>query len=167
MKREEEEMQLKKTDVFIGIYLLAAIVFFIVPIPSWMLDIFVAFNIAIAMIIMFNCLFASEILDMSAFPTIILFTTIFRISLNVSSTRLLLTTGNPGKVISTFGEFVGGGDLVIGIIVFLLITIVQFIVINKGSERISEVTARFTLDAMPDKQYLKVLFYHVLLYCLL
>jgi flagellar biosynthesis protein FlhA len=101
---------------------------------------------------LFNCLFADEVLDMAAFPTIVLFTTIFRISLNVSSTRLLLSTGNPGKVISTFGEFVGGGDLVIGIIVFLLITIVQFIVINKGSERISEVTARFTLDAMPGKQ---------------
>ncbi len=145
-------MQLKKTDVFLGLYLLAAVIFFIVPMPSWLLDIFVAFNIAVAMIILFNCLFADEVLDMAAFPTIVLFTTIFRISLNVSSTRLLLSTGNPGKVISTFGEFVGGGDLVIGIIVFLLITIVQFIVINKGSERISEVTARFTLDAMPGKQ---------------
>jgi flagellar biosynthesis protein FlhA len=145
-------MQLKKTDVFLGLYLLAAVIFFIVPMPSWLLDICVAFNIAIAMIILFNCLFADEVLDMAAFPTIVLFTTIFRISLNVSSTRLLLSTGNPGKVISTFGEFVGGGDLVIGIIVFLLITIVQFIVINKGSERISEVTARFTLDAMPGKQ---------------
>ena len=143
---------LKKMDLFIGIYVLAAVIFMIVSIPSWLLDIFVALNIAISMIILFNALFAKEVLDMSAFPTMILFTTVFRISLNMSSTRLLLSTGNPGKVISTFGYFVGGGDIIIGVIVFLLITIVQFIVINKGSERISEVTARFTLDAMPGKQ---------------
>ncbi|MGN0408506.1 MAG: flagellar biosynthesis protein FlhA [Bacteroides sp.] len=145
-------MSLRKTDLFIGVYVLAAVIFMIVSIPSWLLDILVALNIAVAMIILFNALFAKEVLDMSAFPTMILFTTIFRISLNISSTRLLLTTGNPGKVISTFGSFVGGGDIIIGIIVFLLITIVQFVVINKGSERVSEVTARFTLDAMPGKQ---------------
>ena len=145
-------MSLRKTDLFIGVYVLAAVIFMIVSIPNWLLDILVALNIAVAMIILFNALFAKEVLDMSAFPTMILFTTIFRISLNISSTRLLLTTGNPGKVISTFGSFVGGGDIIIGIIVFLLITIVQFVVINKGSERVSEVTARFTLDAMPGKQ---------------
>lgn len=145
-------MNLRKTDLFIGVYVLAAVIFMIVSIPNWLLDILVALNIAVAMIILFNALFAKEVLDMSAFPTMILFTTIFRISLNISSTRLLLTTGNPGKVISTFGSFVGGGDIIIGIIVFLLITIVQFVVINKGSERVSEVTARFTLDAMPGKQ---------------
>jgi flagellar biosynthesis protein FlhA len=89
---------------------------------------------------------------MSFFPTLLLFTTIFRISLNVSSTRLILTTGNPGNVVTTFGGFVGGGDLVIGAIVFIVLVIIQFIVINKGSERVSEVTARFTLDAMPGKQ---------------
>lgn len=145
-------ISIKKTDLFIGLYILAAVIFMIVSIPSWLLDILVAFNIAVAMIILFNALFAKDVLDMSAFPTMILFTTIFRISLNISSTRLLLTTGNPGKVISTFGTFVGGGDIIIGAIVFILITVVQFIVINKGSERISEVTARFTLDAMPGKQ---------------
>ncbi len=145
-------MSLRKTDLFIGVYVLAAVIFMIVSIPNWLLDILVALNIAVAMIILFNALFAKEVLDMSAFPTMILFTTIFRISLNISSTRLLLTTGNPGKVISTFGSFVGGGDIIIGVIAFLLITIVQFVVINKGSERVSEVTARFTLDAMPGKQ---------------
>ncbi len=145
-------MNIRKTDLFIGIYILAAVIFMIVSIPSWLLDILVALNIAIAMIILFNALFAKEVLDMSAFPTMILFTTIFRISLNISSTKLLLKTGNPGKVISTFGSFVGGGDIIIGAIVFILITVVQFVVINKGSERVSEVTARFTLDAMPGKQ---------------
>jgi flagellar biosynthesis protein FlhA len=89
---------------------------------------------------------------MSAFPTILLFTTIFRIALNVSSTRLILSTGDPGKVVRTFGEFVGGGDMVIGIIIFIVLIMIQFIVINKGSERVAEVTARFTLDAMPGKQ---------------
>ncbi|MEE0056946.1 MAG: flagellar biosynthesis protein FlhA [[Bacteroides] pectinophilus] len=143
---------MRKTDLFIGIYILAAVIFMIVSIPSWLLDILVALNISVAMIILFNALFAKEVLDMSAFPTMILFTTIFRISLNISSTKLLLKTGNPGKVISTFGSFVGGGDIIIGAIVFILITVVQFVVINKGSERVSEVTARFTLDAMPGKQ---------------
>ena len=104
------------------------------------------------MIILFNALFAKEVLDMSFFPTLLLFTTIFRISLNVSSTRLILSTGEPGNVVETFGGFVGGGNLVIGAIVFIVLILIQFIVINKGSERVSEVTARFTLDAMPGKQ---------------
>ena len=89
---------------------------------------------------------------MSFFPTLLLFTTIFRISLNVSSTRLILSTGAPGNVVTTFGQFVGGGDLVIGAIIFIVLIIIQFVVINKGSERVAEVTARFTLDAMPGKQ---------------
>ena len=143
---------LKKSDVGIGIYLLAAIMFFIIPIPSLLLDVMLAINIGIALIILFNVLFVKEVLDMSFFPTLLLFTTIFRISLNVSSTRLILSTGNPGNVVTTFGNFVGGGNLVIGVIVFIVLIIIQFVVINKGSERIAEVTARFTLDAMPGKQ---------------
>ena len=111
-----------------------------------------AINISLAMIILFNALFAKEVLDMSFFPQLLLFTTIFRISLNVSSTRLILSTGEPGNVVETFGGFVGGGNLVIGAIVFIVLILIQFIVINKGSERVSEVTARFTLDAMPGKQ---------------
>lgn len=143
---------MKKADLGIALYLLAAIIFFIVPIPSALLDVMLAVNISLAMIIMFNALFSKEVLDMSFFPTLLLFTTIFRISLNVSSTRLILTTGEPGNVVSTFGTFVGGGDLIIGVIVFIVLIIIQFIVINKGSERVAEVTARFTLDAMPGKQ---------------
>ena len=143
---------MKKTDLFIGIYLMAAVIFFIIPISSGLLDVLLALNISVAMIILFNALFAPEALSMSSFPTILLFTTIFRISLNVSSTRLILTSGNAGEVVATFGEFVGGGDLIIGIIVFIILLIIQFMVINKGSERVAEVTARFTLDAMPGKQ---------------
>lgn len=143
---------MKKADIGIALYLLAAVVFFIVPISSTLLDVMLAINISIALIILFNTLFVKEVLDMSFFPTLLLFTTIFRISLNVSSTRLILTTGDPGNVVETFGGFVGGGDLVIGAIVFIVLIIIQFIVINKGSERVAEVTARFTLDAMPGKQ---------------
>ena len=143
---------MKKADVGVAAYIVAAFVMLIVPIPSWLLDVLLACNIAIAFTILFTTMFSKEVLDMSFFPTILLFTTIFRIALNVSSTRLILTTGDPGSVVSTFGSFVGGGDLIVGAIVFLILLIVQFMVINKGSERVAEVTARFTLDAMPGKQ---------------
>ncbi len=143
---------MKKTDLAIGLYIMAAIIFLIVPMPNFLLDILLAMNISTAMIVLFNALFSREVLNMSTFPTILLFTTVFRISLNVSSTRLILTTGEPGEVVKTFGQFVGGGDPIVGIIVFFILILVQFMVINKGSERVAEVTARFTLDAMPGKQ---------------
>ena len=145
-------MKIKRNDLWLGLYIMSAVIFLIISIPAALLDVLLAFNIAIAMIILFNALFSKEVLDMSSFPTILLFTTIFRISLNVSSTKLILGTGEPGSVITTFGEFVGGGDLIIGVIIFIILIVIQFIVINKGSERVSEVTARFTLDAMPGKQ---------------
>ena len=145
-------MKIKKNDLFIGIYLLAAVLFFIISIPSWLLDILLAINMLIALVVLFNSLFAKEVLDMASFPTMLLFTTIFRISLNVSSTKLILKNGDAGKVVDTFGKFVGGGNLVIGIIIFIILIIIQFVVINKGSERVAEVTARFTLDAMAGKQ---------------
>ena len=143
---------MKKTDIFVGIYILAAVMFLIIPLPTALLDVLMALNISIALIILFNALFSQEVLNMSTFPMILLFTTIFRISLNVSSTRNILTQGYAGEVVNAFGEFVGGGDMVVGIIVFIILVLVQFMVINKGSERVSEVQARFTLDAMPGKQ---------------
>ena len=143
---------MKKADIGVALYLLAAIIFFIKPIPSQLLDVMLALNISLALVVLFNCLFVQEVLDMSFFPTLLLFTTIFRIALNVSSTRLILGTGDPGNVVATFGAFVGGDDIIIGTIVFIILVIIQFVVINKGSERVSEVTARFTLDAMPGKQ---------------
>ena len=145
-------MKVKKADLGVALYIMAAIVMFIVSVPSWLLDILLALNIAVALTIMFQAMFSKEVLDMSYFPTILLFTTIFRIALNVSSTKLILGKGDAGNVVATFGEYVGGGDLVIGIIVFIILILIQFMVINKGSERVSEVTARFTLDAMPGKQ---------------
>ncbi|MGN0290525.1 MAG: FHIPEP family type III secretion protein, partial [Lachnospiraceae bacterium] len=143
---------MKKADFGVAAYLLFAVIFFIIPIPSILLDVMLAINLSIALIILFNTLFVQEVLEMSFFPTLLLFTTIFRISLNVSSTRLILTSGDPGNVVETFGNFVGGGDMIIGAIIFIVLILIQFIVINKGSERVSEVTARFTLDAMPGKQ---------------
>ena len=143
---------MKKADIGVALYVLAAFVMFIISIPNWILDILLAINMAIAFTILFTCMFSKEVLDMSYFPTMLLFTTIFRIALNVSSTKLILITGDPGNVVATFGEYVGGGDLVIGFIVFIILIIIQFMVINKGSERVAEVTARFTLDAMPGKQ---------------
>lgn len=143
---------MKKTDIGLGLYIMAAIVFLIIPLPSLLLDILLAFNMAIALVILFNAVFSKEAMNMSSFPTLLLLTTLFRISLNVSSTKLILNSGDPGDVVRTFGEFVGGGSLVVGIVVFIILLIVQFMVINKGSERVAEVTARFTLDAMPGKQ---------------
>ncbi len=144
--------KLKMGDVGVALYLLAAFIMLIVPINSGLLDVLLACNIAVAFTVMFGCMFANEVLNMSFYPTILLFTTIFRIALNVSSTRLILSTGDAGNVVQTFGQYVGGGDLVIGVLVFFILIIVQFMIINKGSERVAEVTARFTLDAMPGKQ---------------
>ena len=144
--------RLAKTDAIVAIYVLVAFIMLIVPLPASILDVFMAFNIAVAFTILFACMFTKEVLDMSYYPTILLFTTIFRIAMNVSSTRLILTTGTSGNVVQVFGQFVGGGDMIVGTIVFLILIMIQFVVINKGSERVAEVTARFTLDAMPGKQ---------------
>lgn len=145
-------MQMKKADIGVALYVLAAFVMFLINIPSGLLDVLLAINISVAFTIMFGSMFTKEVLDMSYYPTLLLFTTIFRIGLNVSSTKLILNEGYAGNVVQTFGNFVGGGDLIIGVIVFIILILIQFMVINKGSERVAEVTARFTLDAMPGKQ---------------
>lgn len=145
-------VKLQKWDAVVAIYILTAFNMLIVPLPAWILDVFMAFNMAVAFTILFAAMFSKEVLDMSYFPSILLFTTIFRIAMNVSSTRLILTTGTAGNVVMTFGQFVGGGDLIVGAVIFIILILVQFLVINKGTERVAEVTARFTLDAMPGKQ---------------
>ena len=143
---------MKKTDIILGCFVLIHILCLIIPVPLVLLDVLFTANIGISMLILFNALFAKEPLDMSSFPTLLLLTTLFRLSLNVSSTRNILLNGEAGNVVNTFGNFVGGGNLVVGAVVFVILIIVQLMVINKGSERVSEVTARFTLDAMPGKQ---------------
>ncbi len=142
----------KLANYGVGIYIVSIIIALIVPIPSAILDILLGLNMSLSMIILFTSVLSKEVLNMSTFPTLLLFTTVFRISLNVSSTKLILTTGDPGKVVTKFGEFVGGNDPIVGCIIFIVLVLVQFLVINKGTERVSEVTARFTLDAMPGKQ---------------
>ncbi len=143
---------MQRADIALGAFILVPILCLIIPVPLFLLDILFALNIALSMIILFNALFSREPLDMSSFPTLLLLTTLFRLSLNVSSTRNILLYGEAGNVVNTFGNFVGGGNLVVGAIVFFVLIIMQLLVINKGSERVSEVTARFTLDAMPGKQ---------------
>jgi flagellar biosynthesis protein FlhA len=125
----------------------------IIPLPSFLLDFFFVFNIAVSLIILLITMYAKEPLDFAVFPSLLLITTIFRLALNISSTKLILIeNGNAGQVIKAFGEFVMGGNAVVGFVVFVLIMVVQLTVITKGAERIAEVTARFTLDAMPGKQ---------------
>jgi flagellar biosynthesis protein FlhA len=143
---------MKPGDIIIGSFLIISIIIMILSFPTWLLDIFITLNITIALIILFNALFAKEALEMSSFPTILLFITVYRLSLNVSSTRSILTKGEAGNVITTFGSFVGGGNLIVGIVIFIILIIINFMVITKGSERVAEVSARFTLDAMPGKQ---------------
>ena len=143
---------MQRSDLLLGLYILVPVIFLIIPIPTLLLDILILLNISLSLIILFTALFSKEALQMSAFPTLLLMTTLFRLSLNVGSTRNILLSGYAGNVVATFGNFVGGGNLVVGVIIFAVLILIQMIVINKGSERVSEVTARFTLDAMPGKQ---------------
>ena len=143
---------MQRSALLLGLYILVPVIFLIIPIPTLLLDILILLNISLALIILFTALFSKEALQMSAFPTLLLMTTLFRLSLNVGSTRNILLNGYAGNVVATFGNFVGGGNLVVGVIIFAVLILIQMIVINKGSERVSEVTARFTLDAMPGKQ---------------
>lgn len=143
---------MKKQDIALGVFILVPILCLIIPVPLLLLDLLFALNIVLSMVILFTSLFSKEPLDMSSFPTLLLLMTLFRLSLNVSSTRNILLNGEAGNVVETFGNFVGGGNLIVGAIVFFVLIIMQLVVINKGSERVSEVTARFTLDAMPGKQ---------------
>ncbi len=137
----------------ISLFIIAVILMIIIPLPPFMLDLMFIINIALSILILFTTMYIKEALEFSVFPSLLLITTLFRLSLNVSSTRLILTKGgNAGAVIATFGNFVLQGNAVVGFIIFLIIVLVQFIVITKGAERVAEVTARFTLDAMPGKQ---------------
>jgi len=142
----------KNTDILLAFGLIFILGLMIIPLPASMLDFFLALNITLSVLILIVSLYIESPLDISVFPGLLLVLTLFRLSLNISSTRLILLNGFAGKVIDTFGEFVVGGNYVVGFIIFIILVIIQFIVIIKGSGRISEVAARFTLDAMPGKQ---------------
>lgn len=124
----------------------------LIPLPTIIMDMLLACSLSLAIAILIITLLSKETLELSTFPSLLLFVTLFRLSLNVASTRLILLNGDAGRVIQTFGDFVAGGSFVVGIVMFLILVVIQFIVITKGAERISEVSARFTLDAMPGKQ---------------
>lgn len=137
----------------VAVFVLCIVLLLIIPLPTWMLDMMFIVNLSLALIILLTTMYIKEPLEFSIFPPVLLITTILRLSLNVSSTRsILLNDGYAGEVIKTFGNFVVRGNVVVGLIIFLIIVIVQFVVITKGSERVAEVSARFTLDAMPGKQ---------------
>ena len=141
------------TNNLIPVFLLLVIVLIIIPLPTWLLDFMLVLNISVSLIILLMTMYIKSPLEFSIFPSLLLVTTIFRLSLNISSTRLILGNGgNAGQVVYAFGHFVTGNNTVVGFIVFILIAIVQFLVITKGAERVAEVSARFTLDAMPGKQ---------------
>ena len=139
-------------DIVIAFGVILIVLMIIIPLPPGILDIFFAINISISVVIMLLTMFTTNVLQLSVFPTLLLVTTLFRLALNVSSTRLILGEANAGKIVQAFGEFVIGGNYIVGIIIFLIIVIIQFMVITSGAGRVSEVSARFTLDAMPGKQ---------------
>ncbi|WP_210479793.1 flagellar biosynthesis protein FlhA [Naasia sp. SYSU D00948] len=145
---------MKKTVTALGIPVgvVAIILLLVVPVPTWLLDVLITVNILFALVILLTTMFAKRPLDFSIFPSLLLVATLFRLGLNVASTRLVLGQGYAGQVIEAFGHVAVGGSLIIGAVVFLILVVIQFVVVTKGAERVAEVGARFTLDAMPGKQ---------------
>ncbi|MBP2640089.1 MAG: flhA [Firmicutes bacterium] len=143
---------LQYSDVMAAVGVITIVIMMIIPLPTFLLDLLLTLNITVALVIVMVAIYNMEPLQFSVFPSLLLVTTLFRLALNVSSTRLILLDGYAGEVIMSFGNFVVGGNAVVGFIVFVILIIIQFIVITKGAERVAEVAARFTLDAMPGKQ---------------
>jgi len=146
------ELIAKYSDVVLAVLVIAVVGMMIIPLPTWLLDILLTIQITIAVVIILVALYITDTLRIASFPTILLITTLYRLSLNISTTRLILAQANAGEVVRTFGSFVVRGNYIVGGILFIIITLINFIVIAKGAERVSEVGARFTLDAMPGKQ---------------
>ena len=142
----------RHNDISMIFLLICVITLMIIPLPTWLVDTLIGCNLTLSFLMLMMAMYVKTALDFSIFPTMLLFTTLFRVSLNICTTRLILLQADAGEIIYTFGEFALGGNFVVGAVVFLILTIVQFIVIAKGAERVAEVGARFTLDAMPGKQ---------------
>jgi type III secretion protein V len=140
------------TDLFLVAGIVAIVALMVLPLPAWLIDLLVAVNIAGGLTLLLVSIYIAGPLEFAVFPSVLLITTLFRLSLAIATTRMILLHGHAGHIIDTFGRIVAGGNLVVGLVVFLIITVVQFIVIAKGAERVAEVAARFTLDAMPGKQ---------------
>lgn len=142
----------KRQDLVFAFFFVLIVAMLVFPLPTWLIDALLAFNLTISLVVLISATYLKHPLDMSSFPSIILMTSMMRVALSVATTRLILATGDPGQLIVAFGQFVIGGNIVVGLVIFLIIALVQFIVVTKGAERISEVSARFTLDALPGKQ---------------
>ncbi len=149
---ERQPWTKRYADLIIAGLIIGIVLLIIIPLPPAVLDFFLIISLGLAMVIILITLFVTDALEFSVFPTLLLVVTLYRLALNISSTRLILSQADAGQVIAAFGQFVVGGSYIVGFIVFLIITLVQFVVITNGSNRVAEVTARFTLDAMPGKQ---------------
>jgi flagellar biosynthesis protein FlhA len=143
---------LRHTDLIAAVAVVVVVTMLVVPLPSVLLDLFITVNISAALAVVVATMYLQKALDFSAFPSLLLLTTIFRLAINVSVTRLILTKGTAGSVVHDFGQFVVGGNVVIGLVIFLILVVIQFVVVTNGAGRVAEVAARFTLDAMPGKQ---------------
>jgi type III secretion protein V len=146
------DMVRERQDVILAVFIVSVIFMMIVPLPTWLVDALIALNMSISVVLLMVAVYLKSPLDFAAFPAVLLITTLFRLAISISTTRLILLDGDAGHIVEAFGEFVVGGNLVVGIVIFLILTIVNFIVITKGAERVAEVGARFSLDAMPGKQ---------------
>ena len=142
----------KQKDIVLALLFVVIIVMMVLPLPTGLIDAFVGINITFAVLILITSIYTHNAVDLSVFPSLLLISTLFRLAISISTTRLILLQADAGKIIETFGEFVIQGNLAVGLVIFFIITIVQFIVITKGSERVAEVSARFSLDGMPGKQ---------------
>ncbi len=146
------QLATSRNDLILAFFLVAVIFMMILPLPTWLVDMLIGTNMTISAILLMVAMYLPSPLSFSSFPSVLLVTTLFRLGISIATTRLILLQGDAGHIITTFGNFVVGGNLVVGLVVFLILTIVQFVVITKGAERVAEVAARFSLDAMPGKQ---------------
>ena len=146
------QLATSRNDLILAFFLVAVIFMMILPLPTWLVDTLIGINMTISAILLMVAMYLPSPLAFSSFPSVLLVTTLFRLGISIATTRLILLQGDAGHIIDTFGNFVVGGNLVVGLVVFLILTIVQFVVITKGAERVAEVAARFSLDAMPGKQ---------------
>src|SRR5581483_7768170 len=152
MNQDTMRRLLKHTDLIAAVAVVVVVTMLIIPLPSMLLDLFITINISAALAVVVATMYLNKALDFAAFPSLLLLTTMFRLAINVSVTRLILTKGDAGSVVHDFGQFVVGGNVVIGLVVFLILVVIQFVVVTNGAGRVAEVGARFTLDAMPGKQ---------------
>ena len=145
-------LSLQQSETALSLAMLLVLVIMLVPLPQWLLDVLLAANLGMTTLLMLVTLSARRALDLTVFPSLLLLLTLYRVAMNIATTRLILLDADAGRIVTAFGNYVVGGNLVVGLVVFLILVVIQFMVVTKGAGRISEVAARFTLDAMPGKQ---------------